>query len=55
MLARITDKENPVVGMKPFNELIYLARRSKRGLVKDIKGLSAGIGLLSSGEMALKG
>ena len=40
VLPRVAYKQNPVSLMKPFHELVYLARRSERRLVEHIEPLS---------------
>ena len=54
MLPRVAYQQNPVSRMKPFDELVHLARRGKRRLVEHIELLLTCVRLLSLRKMALQ-
>src|ERR1019366_6213215 len=54
MLPRVAHLQNPISRMKPFDELVHLARRGKRRLVEHIQSFLACVRLLSPRKMALQ-
>jgi hypothetical protein len=54
MLPRVAYQQNPVSRVKPFHELVHLARRSERRLVEHIELFLTSVWLLSPRQMALQ-
>src|SRR5208337_5146899 len=54
MLPRVAYQQNPISRMKPFDELVHLARRGKRRLVEYIERFLTCVRLLSPRKMALQ-